>query len=195
MAQQGKNKRRQIEAYDEIHNVTLSVDSAEECDTLAWLVESKKLNLINDFSYQPASFKLSNAVTYQDIDNKTKTLFREHTYTADWCLEFTPSACIPLAKELKVPYEALSCDSWKVYIDSKGTFNVTERAFGYNQKWLWQHHNVYVYKLVPKKFFAKMGVPEACKMTKKTKKPRKMFLGYASVEDVFKDTLKASAQS
>lgn len=56
MAQQGKNKRRQLEAYDEIHNVTLSVDSTEECDTLAWLVEAKKLNIINDFSYQPASF-------------------------------------------------------------------------------------------------------------------------------------------
>jgi len=52
-----------------------------------------------------------------------------------------------------------------------------------------------VYKLVPKKFFAKMGVPEACKMTKKTKKPRKMFLGCSSVEDVFKDILKASALS
>lgn len=137
MTEHGKNKRRQLEAYDEIHDVMLSVDSAEERDTLAWLVEAKKHNVINDFSYQPASFKLSDAVTYQDIENKTKTLFREHVYTADWCVEFTPSACIPLAKELKLPHEAMSSDNWKSYIDSKGAFNVNERAFSYNQKWLY----------------------------------------------------------
>lgn len=51
MAEHGKNKRRQFEAFDEIHGVTLSVDSTEECDTLAWLVEAKSRNIINDFSY------------------------------------------------------------------------------------------------------------------------------------------------
>jgi len=51
MAQQGKNKRRQLTVTDEIHNVVLSVDSQEEIDTLAWLSECKSLGIINEFSY------------------------------------------------------------------------------------------------------------------------------------------------
>ena len=51
MEQQGKNKRRQIEVKDEVHNIVLSVDSAEEVDTLAWLSECKNLGIVNDFSY------------------------------------------------------------------------------------------------------------------------------------------------
>ena len=186
MEQQGKNKRRQIEVKDEVHNIVLSVDSAEEVDTLAWLSECKSLGIVNDFSYQPEAFVLSEAVKYQDVHNKSRTLFQEHKYTADWVLEFTPSAFIDLAKELKVPYEQLSSSSVKVYLDSKGTFNKTERSFSYNQKWLWQKWKVYVYKLVPKKFFAKAGVPEACMFTQKTKKPRTMFKGFPSLKDMFK---------
>lgn len=189
MAQQGKNKRRQLTVKDEIHNVVLSVDSQEEIDTLAWLSECKNLGIINEFSYQPEAFVLSEPVKYQDVNNKTRTLFQEHKYTADWVLEFTPSAFQELAKEFKVPYDELSCQNYKVYLDSKGTFNRTERSFGYNQKWLYQRLKVYVYKLVPKKFFAKFGVPDACAVTQKTKKPRTMFKGLQSLKERFKSFL------
>ena len=184
MAEKGKNKRRQLTAYDYIHNKELSVDSAEEVDTLNWLCEAKTLSIINDFEYQPESFKLFDDVKYQDATNKTRCLFRGHAYTADWALSFTPSTQIDLAKEFKVPYSELSNDDYKVYLDSKGTFNKTERAFGYNQKWVWQKFKTYIYKFVPKIFFEKFGVPEKSQLTGKTNKPRKMFLGFKTLKEM-----------
>jgi hypothetical protein len=101
-------------------------------------------------------------------------------------LSFSPSSQLELAKEFKVSYNELSNNYCSVYIDSKGTFNVTERAFGYNQKWVWQKFKTYIYKLVPKKFFQKFGVPEASINTTKTKKPRKIFQGLKQIKDIFK---------
>lgn len=181
----GKNKRSQLTFDDKIHNVTLSVDSQEEIDTLNWLSEAYALSVINDFEYQPKSFLLFDQQKYVDIDGKTRTLFREHEYTADFMIDITPSANLKLAKELKVPYEALSCQNYKVYIDSKGTFNKTERAFGYNQKWLWQKFKIYVYKLVPKKFFKLFGCPKESQFTQKTKKQRSLFIGCKSLKELF----------
>lgn len=83
----------------------LSVDSVEEVDTLAWLTECKQLWIINEFSYQPDSFVLSEPVKYQDVNDKSRTLFQEHKYTADWVLEFTPEKFKDLAKEFKVPFD------------------------------------------------------------------------------------------
>lgn len=51
MSTAGKNKRRQLTCYDDIHSINMSVDSAEEVDTLAWLCEASKLSVINGFSY------------------------------------------------------------------------------------------------------------------------------------------------
>lgn len=181
----GKNRRRQIEAFDQVHNFILSVDSSEEVDTLNWLTECYNLGIIQSFKYQPDSFTLCDAVKYQDVNNKTRALFQEHKYTADWELQFTPSAFVDLAKEFKVPFDQLSCQSVKVFLDSKGTFNRNERSFGYNQKWLWQKFKVYVYKLVPKKFFQKFGVPSGSVFTSKTKKPRTMFKGFKSIREAF----------
>lgn len=185
MSDSGKNKRRQLTCFDEIHSQALSVDSQEEVDTLAWLTEACKLSVINDFSYQPPSYKLFEAERYTDVTGKDKSLFREHIYTPDWILSFSPSAQLMLAKEFKVPYSELSNTDCSVLIDSKGTFNVTERAFGYNQKWVWQKFKTYIYKLVPKAFFKKFGVPEKCILTAKTKKPRKMFQGFQTVKKIF----------
>lgn len=188
MSNSGKNKRKQLTCYDDIHNMTLSVDSTEECDTLAWLSEACNLSVINDFVYQPPSFQLFDDVKYQDVNNKQKTLFRAHEYTPDWLLTFTPAKHVELAKEFKIPYSELSNSECSVFIDSKGTFNITERAFSYNQKWVWQKFKTYIYKLIPKKFFAKFGVPVACSTTKKTKKPRKMFQGFKLLKDIFAKT-------
>lgn len=172
----GKNKRHQLVVTDTYHNIQLSVDSQEEVDCLAWLCEASNLSIINDFAYQPEAFYLFDAVKYQDINNKTKTLFREHIYTADFVLSLNPIKWLDLAKEFKIEYSSLS-NECSVYIDCKGAFNKTERAFSYNQKWVWQKFKTYIYKLVPKNFFAKFGVPLACLLTNKTKKPRKMFEG------------------
>jgi hypothetical protein len=70
MATKGKNKRRQLEIFDTIHNVNLSVDSQEEIDFINWCCEATNLSIINDFKYQPDSFKLFDDVKYFDINNK-----------------------------------------------------------------------------------------------------------------------------
>ena len=49
MAEQGKNKRRQLEVEDTIHNKVLSVDSQEEIDFTNWLCEAIELSIISDF--------------------------------------------------------------------------------------------------------------------------------------------------
>lgn len=183
--QSGKNKRKQCICYDSVHNITLSVDSNEEEETLEWLCEAKSLSIINDFSYQPPSFQLAEAVKQVDVNGKERTLFREHIYTADWIIDFTPSAQLKLAAEMKIPYEQLSCEHCSVLIDCKGMYNVTERAFSYNQKWMWQKFKKYVYKLIPRKFFATFGVPDACRKSKKLKLVRKHYISYKSVKKAF----------
>lgn len=59
------------------------------------------------------------------------------------------------------------------------------RSFSINQKWMYQRYKLYVYKLVPKKFFSKFGCPKASFYTAKTKKARKNFVGCKSIEQVF----------
>ena len=186
MAENGKNKRRQLETFDNTHNVTLSVDSQEEIDFVQWLSEAKSLSVINDFQYQPPSWQLSEPVKYVDITRKERTLYREHQYSTDFLVTFDANQQQELAKELKVPYSALSSNECSVYIDVKGTFNRNARSFSTDRKWLWQKFKVYIYELIPKKFFEKFGCPEACKLTAKTKKPRKMFQGFRSLVEVFK---------
>lgn len=157
----------------------------EEIDTLNWLCEAHSLGVINDFTYQPEPFNLFDSVKYEDVDCKQRTLFKEHSYTADFCVAFDANKNKDLAKEFKVQYDQLSANECSVYIDSKGTFNRNERAFGYNQKWLWQVFKTYIYKLVPQKFFKKFGVPEKSTLSAKQKKPRKMFLGLKLLKEVF----------
>ena len=72
-------------------------------------------------------------------------------------------------------------------IDTKGTFasNDGGRSFSINQKWVYAKYKVYVHKLVPKVFFEKFGVPENCKLTAKTKKPRKAFEGFKDIKTCF----------
>lgn len=40
MATQGKNKRRQLTVYDDVHDIELSVDSTEEIDFINWCCEA-----------------------------------------------------------------------------------------------------------------------------------------------------------
>lgn len=56
MSDKGKNKRRQLEVFDEIHGTMLSVDSAEEVDFVRWCDEAVKLSVLNGYQYQPDSF-------------------------------------------------------------------------------------------------------------------------------------------
>ncbi len=75
----------------------------------------------------------------------------------------------------------------RIYVDVKGMFarNDGGRSFSLNQKWTYQKYGVYVYKLVPKKFFLKVGIPEELLFTNKTGKPSKKFEGYPLMKDIF----------
>lgn len=183
----GKNKRRQLEVFDETHKIILSVDSQEEVDMIYWLNEAINLNIINEFHYQPASYQLSDPVKYIDITGKSKTLYREHSYTTDFCIEFNPNKQLALAKEFKISYDQLSSNNCSVFIDVKGTFNRNARSFSTDRKWLWQKFNVYIYELVPQNFFKVFGVPKKSYLSNKKKQPRKCFLGLKSLTNIFKN--------
>ena len=183
----GKNKRRTIEASDSVHNVKLDVDSCEEWDFIQWLCEAHSYGIIDDFQYQPRSFELFDSITYQTIDGKSRSLFREHVYSPDFKIQFNPTKYADLAKEFKVSFDEAQKQQVDVVIDTKGTFasNDGGRSFSINQKWVYAKYKVYVHKLVPKVFFEKFGVPENCKLTAKTKKPRKAFEGFKDIKTCF----------
>ena len=107
MANVGKNKRRQLEAYDAVHNEMLSVDSAEEKDFLNWCCEAHQLSIIEEFYYQPMTFTLADAESYIDIDGKKRCLFREHSYSPDFVIEIDPEKNKSLSKELKISQEQI----------------------------------------------------------------------------------------
>lgn len=187
---QGKNKRRQFIFNDMIHNVKLSCDSQEEIDFLNYCVESCNLGIFNDFEYQPQSFILSDAVKFKDTNNKEKTLFREHVYTPDFKILFNGIKYKNLSTEFKIPLINLSSIN-EIFIDVKGVFSRNDggRSFSINQKWLYQRFKVYVYKLIPSKFFKFFGTPKESLYTKKTHKLRKCFEFFPSIPDVFKKFL------
>jgi hypothetical protein len=100
-------------------------------------------------------------------------------------LTFNISSNIEAAKEFKIQHCELSNNECSVFIDVKGTFNKTERSFGFNQKWVWQKFKKYIYKLVPSVFFKKFGVPEKCVLTPKTKKPRSCYRGLKTIKEMY----------
>ena len=193
----GKNKRKQISCFDEFHNVEVQCDSVEECDFIQWCSEMAQMNLIYDFIYQPESIKLFDKVDYIAYDGKKKFLFREHIYSPDFIIQINPKTSQILCKELKIPYEAMNLESFSVYLDVKGTFQKSDggRSFSLNQKWVYQKTGIYVMKLIPKDFFQKCGCPSNCFLTQKTKKPRKIYAGMKSIQQIFTLDTQEDAQS
>lgn len=176
----GKNKRVQLECLDTRTNSIVLVDSVEEIETYKWLLNALKLGIITDFQYQPCSFTLSEPVKYTNSKGKQRTLFQEHIYSPDFLITINPD-CQILIDEFKV------LKNNQIYVDVKGMFarNDGGRSFCLNQKWCFQKYGIYIYKLVPKKFFQKVGIPEELKYTNKTKKPSKKFDGYPLMKDIF----------
>lgn len=176
----GKNKRQTIQCFDSIHNIQLEMDSIEEVEFLKWLIRAVELKIVTDFEYQPKSFILSNTVKYKDQKGKEKTLFQPHIYSPDFLVTVNKN-CITLKNEFKL------LNNFQIYIDVKGVFarNGSDRAFSINQKWMMDKHGIYIFKLVPKKFFSKVGIPKELRFTNKTKKISKKYDGYPLIDDVF----------
>ena len=183
----GKNKRRQIECYDTFHNQSLSCDSVEECDFIEWCNEAASLSVIKDFIYQPDSIVLFDSTSYLDFQGKKKSLLKQHVYSPDFCIIFDPGAFPLLAKQFKVQYDQMSQAASSIYLDIKGAFqrNGGDRSFSLNQKWVFQKTGIYISKIVPAKFFASCGCPQACFLSKKLKKPRKMYVGFKTITQAF----------
>ena len=185
MVTSGKNKRRQFEIFDSVHNINLLVDSQEEIDAVNFFCELHQLGLLLDFEYQPQPFKLFDSVDYTDIEGKNRCLFRDHEYTADFKITIDPNKNKILSKEFKLTKSDLDKNSVNIFIDVKGTFAQHDggRSFSLNQKWVWMIHKKYIYKLVPKNVFAKLGCPKASFYSNKTKKLRKMFQGFKFIPE------------
>lgn len=64
-------------------------------------------------------------------------------------------------------------------------FNRNARSFSTDRKWVWEKFNIYICEIVPAKFFQKFGCPKYSFYSKKTKKPRKIFQGYKSLNQIF----------
>lgn len=188
MSDKGKNKRRQLEVFDETHSFMLSVDSAEEVDFVRWCDEAVKLSVLNGYQYQPDSFQLFQAEKYVDVYGKQRTLFQEHIYSPDFVLMFNPKRSLELSKELKVTQSQLSSNECSAYIDVKGTFQKQKRSFTTDRKWTWQKFKTYICEVVPVKFFKLFGVPEKSRLTEKTKKPRSCYNGFKSVAEAFRQS-------
>lgn len=186
----GKNKRKQFQVFDLVHNVTLTVDSQEELEFTKWLCVAKSLNLIKDFRYQPEPYLLSDPIYYETIGPKnkpkTKTLFREHIYTPDFRIFIEKSRSQNLHQEFKIKNPLYSDNEIMAYdIDVKGSFQKDAgRSFSINQKWVYTKYQVYIHKVVPKVFFAKFGIIEDFLYTEKTKKPSKRYQGFPMIQDL-----------
>src|SRR5574344_1690629 len=155
----GKNKRQQLDAYDEVHKIALKVDSNEEFEFIDWLNEAFELGIIIDFNYQHESFTLSVPKTYIDTKHKSRCLFREHVYSPDFTLDVDVTKFPSLLDCFKVGKDTPDMKILRFYIDVKGEFarNGGGRSFSINQKWMYEANGIYVYKLVPKAFFKKFG--------------------------------------
>lgn len=186
----GKNKRRTVKAFDSVHGQELEMDSNEEADFLKWLCEAFSKGVIKGFAYQPETFILSEPVSYSSaVTGKIKTLLREHAYSPDFYVLADCKKFPELAEAFKKGTETPDFYVKKFWIDVKGAFarNDGGRSFSINQKWLYEARLIYVYKLVPKDFFLKFGLPKECQLTAKTHVASKKYPKdrYKSIDEAF----------
>lgn len=156
----------------------IEFDSEEEIQFYIFLRDAKKLGLIIDFSYQPKSFLLvPKAVETTVVSTKsgkqklrTKVLYREHSYTADFWVKVNP----------KVYYNSVLGDYCKLrlsddefYVDVKGGYNRFggDRIFPIHQKLVFWKYHKHVNKVVPSEFFQDIGyIPEELRWIKGRRK-------------------------
>lgn len=183
----GKNKRRQLELHDPVHNADLLVDSMEEVEFLQWLFEAHSLGIVTDFTYQPESFFLTSKVDYTPMfpvnekkKKKPKCLFRDHIYTADFKVLLASKFLETSSKGFVIIDNGKPNEDYTVFVDTKGTFMThgSDRAFSINQKLVWEKHGIYVQKIVPKEFFRKLGVPPCLRYTFQKKQISHKYDGY-----------------
>lgn len=164
-------------------------DSNEEYEFHAWCNDALKLGLLSTVLYHPHPFVLSTKVEIdKEVKLKTKTkvvkafLMHPHEYTPDFMLEITTAGERFLYDRRLTSRGCLSNypgPSLRMYVDVKGGFSLyhDDKPFSINQKWVYAEHQVYMHKVVPKKWFAKTWVPEAALYSPKLHKLKDCYRG------------------
>ena len=160
-------------------------DSNEEVEFYQWILEAKRVGLIESFTHPCKSYVLSNAVsvtvervsekTGKPLEPKESSLLQRHVYTPDFKIKFTDKAVV-----LPIDFRCgLAC-----VFDVKGTFSIHEenRVLGINIKWMYLKYGVLVQKVVPEKLFVKTWCPAGARLTPKKRQPRKKYLDVPTVE-------------
>lgn len=173
----GKNKRSEIFEYG------YHFDSKEELDFYEWIIEAQKFGFIDSFTYQPKSFCLFDGIK----NNKNKYIVRPHIYTADFKINLNDS-WIDFRNKNKIKIFD-KFDEKSIFIDIKGTWSRFSdgRDFQINFKWMLDKFNIYVWKIIPIKFFEKLWLPEKCILTRKTKKVSVKYSNMKTFEHKFKN--------
>lgn len=159
-------------------------DSDEEFAFYFWLKEAQEHGLIERVRYQPRTFELSprQSVFYQKklkvkYKRTEKFLFYPHVYTPDfdfWIID----DCM-----LNTFVSSRFLGTKKILIDVKGVYAKHDsKSFPINQKWMFDNYGYYVEKIIPKRFFKKTYVPEACRFTPVTKKLAQPYLGVDTID-------------
>ena len=181
-----------------------------------YLQELIDAGYVDRIKYQPKPFPLSEKVQFiyqkqlkTKIKSIPKTLFREHSYQADFLIGWNQKAeqifffdiegGNPLKCIFLDPYNYPFMSYYREYntehrsiVDVKGTFNQNDawRRFSIEQKWVWQKFEMYVQKIIPIKLFKSTFTPQRYLLTDISNKPRK--LDYKPITlDQFVSTKKA----
>lgn len=178
---------------------TYKFDSREETEFYLFLRDALRLKLIESFTYQPKSFLLIPKATEQiKVPYKKKSgykiiekvLYQQHSYTADFVFKITDKFLeyFPMLKDL-----VRFTNNNLVYIDIKGAYNRFggDRQFEVNRKLVYHKYGVHINKIVPEKFFQKLGAaPNEIRWMKARKLPtlRKPYIGVLSLDEVVNQT-------
>jgi len=164
-------------------------DSNEEREFEAWCKDAFNLGMLSDVVYHPPSFQLSPRQSIQKtVQMKSKTklvdafLFHPHEYTADFQLSLTEYGKGFLGERGLFLTPCLN----KMFVDVKGGFNIynDDKSFSINQKWVFEKHGVFIYKIVPKKWFAKTWVPEMARRSPKKGIVRECYKNCQTIETI-----------
>ena len=170
-------------------------DSLEEREFYLFLRDALRLGLIESFTYQPESFLLiPKAVEYINVPYKRKAgyktvekvLYQPHSYTADFVFKVKDKffEYFPMLKNLLNFSKNNS-----VFVDIKGAYNRFggDRQFAVNQKLVYHKYGVHINKVIPEKFFQKLGAaPDDIRWMKGRKVPtlKKSYIGVSSLDEV-----------
>lgn len=157
-----------------------TMDSQEERDFYEWLLEAENHGLVSNIAYHGGQFELSGRATI-DVQEQMKTkikmvekfLLHPHRYEPDFVFVW---------QGLFNPFTTLQNTTW---VDVKGTFGKygDTKQFRINQKWMFQKFGIYVNEVIPENLFKKTWLPEACRLTPKTRKPVKKYVGCKSIKE------------